>query len=218
MANTTKSKKKKSKNNKKIIRIVLQSVIVFFAIIGVITTIYLAVKGISGLISAKKGEGPQVTEDLIAVSSYSRPGIALSGVKGIVVHYTANPGSSAKANRDYFDNLRFTHTTKASSHYVIGLDGEILQLIPLDEMSYASNSRNTDTISIECCHPDDTGKFNSKTYDSLVNLVSWLCVKFDLNIEQVIRHYDVTGKNCPKYFVENEDAWNDFLEDVNKKL
>ena len=85
-------------------------------------------------------------------------------------------------------------------------------------MSYASNSRNNDTISIECCHPDDTGKFNDKTYNSLVDLVAWLCLKYHLNTEHVIRHYDVTGKNCPKYYVEHEDAWNKFLEDVGKKL
>lgn len=215
---TSKKSSKKYGKNRKVLKIVFQSVVVFFAIIGVITTIYLIVSGISSLVSAKKGAGPAVTEDLLTVSSYSRPGIALDGVNGIVVHYTANPGSSAKANRDYFDNLRFTHKTKASSHYVIGLEGEILQLIPLEEMSYASNSRNNDTISIECCHPDDTGKFNDKTYNSLVDLVAWLCLKYNLKTEHVIRHYDVTGKNCPKYYVEYEDAWNKFLEDVGKKL
>ena len=216
-SSSRKSNKKFGKN-RKVLRIVLQAVVVFFAIIGVITTIYLIVSGISNLVSAKKGAGPSVTEDLLTVNSYSRPGIALDGVKGIVVHYTANPGSSAKANRDYFENLRFTHKTKASSHYVIGLEGEILQLIPLEEMSYASNSRNNDTIAIECCHPDDTGKFNDATYNSLVDLVAWLCLKYHLNTDGVIRHYDVTGKNCPKYFVEHEDAWNKFLEDVGKKL
>ena len=52
------------------------------------------------------------------------------------------------------------------------------------------------------------------TVAALVQLTAWLCVKFDLTEDQVIRHYDVTGKNCPKYFVENEDAWAQFKEDV----
>ena len=30
----------------------------------------------------------------------------------------------------------------------------------------------------------------------------------------VIRHYDVTGKICPKYYVEHEDAWDTFIDDV----
>lgn len=50
--------------------------------------------------------------------------------------------------------------------------------------------------------PDDTGKFNDSTYQSLIQLTTWLIGRYDLGIENVIRHYDVTGKNCPKYFVE----------------
>lgn len=69
-------------------------------------------------------------------------------------------------------------------------------------MSYATNSRNVDTISIECCHPDETGQFNTATYDSAVKLTAWLCTRFGLTSDQVIRHYDVTGKDCPKYYVE----------------
>ena len=61
---------------------------------------------------------------------------------------------------------------------------------------------------------DETGKFTDATYRSLVQLTAWLCVKFDLKEDQIIRHYDVTGKNCPKYFVENEDAWEMFKDNV----
>ena len=49
-------------------------------------------------------------------------------------------------------------------------------------------------------------------------LCAWLCLKFDLNENDVIRHYDVTGKNCPKYFVENEDAWKTFRKDIKAVL
>ena len=52
----------------------------------------------------------------------------------------------------------------------------------------------------------------------MVRLCAWLCLKFDLDEEDVIRHYDVTGKNCPKYFVENEDAWNQFKTEVGEEL
>ncbi|MBQ9391319.1 MAG: N-acetylmuramoyl-L-alanine amidase [Lachnospiraceae bacterium] len=206
------------KQKQRILKIVFQIVVIFFAIIGLIATISVVVKGVSNLMNKSDGDGPNVTQDLLTVNSYSRPGIALNKVNGIVVHYTANPGSSAKDNRDYFQNLMISHKTKASSHYIIGLDGEIIQCIPLDEICYASNSRNTDTIAIECCHPDETGKFNDKTYDSLVDLVAWLCKKYGLSSSGVIRHYDVTGKACPKYFVDNEDAWKSFLKDVEKKL
>ncbi len=161
---------------------------------------------------------PEITENFLPVNSYSRPGIAIGDINGVVVHYVANPGSSAEENREYFEGLKDTHTTKASSHFIIGLEGEIIQCIPLDEISYASNGRNGDTISIECCHPDEDGKFNEKTYDSLVNLVSWLCEEYGLSSEDVIRHYDVTGKLCPIYYVEHEDKWTEFRQEIEQKL
>ncbi len=168
---------------------------------------------------------PKITIDtkLIKKNKYSRPGIELGKVNDIVVHYTANPGTDAEDNRNYFNNLPRLNQNKqtpvyASSHFVIGLEGQIVQCIPLNEMAYASNDRNSDTIAIECCHPDKSGKFNSLTYRALVELVSYLCIRYDLDEEDVIRHYDVTGKLCPLYFVKHEDAWETFKGDVEQKL
>ena len=78
----------------------------------------------------------------------------------LVIHYVGNAGSTAMDNRNYFESLKDTRDRSASSHFVIGLDGEIVQCIPLSEVAYASRHRNSDTISIECCHPDEDGKFN----------------------------------------------------------
>ena len=167
----------------------------------------------SGMIDTDASQ-PEIDVQLLDVNPYSRPGTEIEKINGIVVHYTANPGSTAQENRDYFNGLKDSHETEASSNFIVGLNGEIIQCVPTWEMAYASNSRNIDTVSIECCHPDESGKFTDETYRSLVQLTAWLCVKFNLTEDQVIRHYDVTGKNCPKYFVENEDAWAQFKEDV----
>ena len=161
---------------------------------------------------------PDIDVELLTVNPYSRPGTETKKITGIVVHYTANPGATAMDNRNYFENLKDSHETKVSSNFVVGLEGEIVQCVPTWEEAYASNSRNIDTVSIECCHPDETGKFNDKTYQSMVELCAWLCLKFDLDGNDVIRHYDVTGKDCPKYFVENEKAWEQFRKDVGKQL
>lgn len=160
---------------------------------------------------------PEITQDLLTVNPNSRPGIALENVKGVVVHYTANPGSSAKANRNYFESRKKCEDkaeNKVSSHFIIGLDGEIIQCIPENEIAYASNSRNADTISIECCHPDDTGKFTEKTYQSLVKMLSYLCVKYHISEQNIIRHYDVTKKICPKYYVKHPKKWKKLKQDV----
>jgi N-acetylmuramoyl-L-alanine amidase CwlA len=90
--------------------------------------------------------------------------------------------------------------------------------VPLYERSAASNSKNKNSISIEVCHPDSSGKFNDETYNSLIKLVSFLCDKFSLDENDIIRHYDITGKICPKYYVENEDAWETFKRDVKESL
>lgn len=163
-------------------------------------------------------EAPDYKVNLLTPNEYSRPQTALTKVRGIVIHYTANPGTTADQNRSYFENLKDSHETKASSHFVIGMEGEIVQCIPSAEISYASNDRNSDTLSIECCHKDKTGQFTQETYDSLVELTAWLCGKFNLPVDNVIRHYDVTGKECPVYYVENEDAWKRFKQHVQDYL
>lgn len=158
---------------------------------------------------------------LLTPNEYSRPELPLVEVKGVVVHYVANPCSTALENRNYFESLKYqdgANATSVSSHFVIGLEGEVVQCIPLNEVAYASNNRNSDTISIECCHPDETGKFYDSTYTSLVNLSAYLCREFKLEAKDVIRHYDVTGKACPKYFVDHEDKWEQFHKDVEAAL
>lgn len=166
----------------------------------------------------QKEGAPYIDVELLTPNEYSRPQIPIERVQYIAIHYTANPGATAIANRNYFENLANTHDTKVSSHFVVGLEGEVVQCIPTSEMSYATNSRNVDTLSIECCHPDETGKFNDATYDSAVKLTAWLCVRFGLTSENVIRHYDVTGKDCPKYYVENPDAWIQMKADIAAQI
>lgn len=158
---------------------------------------------------------PFIREELLTVNPYSRPGEYLERVNAVVIHYVGNPGSTAEQNRSYFQGLADSGATSASSNLIVGLDGETLLCVPLNEIAYCSNSRNADTISIEFCHPDDTGEPTEETYDALVRLTAWLCELYGLDpAEDVIRHYDVIGKECPRYYVRNEDAWLRFRQDV----
>lgn len=157
---------------------------------------------------------PYIDVQLLTPNEYSRPCIPTEEMTGIVIHYVGNPGSTAQGNRDYFEGLKDSEETYASSNFVVGLEGEIIQCVPTNEVAYCSNSRNINTVSIEVCHETEDGKFNEDTYASLVNLTGWLCMYLDVSPRDVIRHYDVTGKNCPKYYVENEDAWKTFVDDV----
>lgn len=161
---------------------------------------------------------PAITQLFLTPNEFSRPQKKLEQVNGIVIHYTANPGTTARNNRDYFEMLKDGSGASVSSHFVIGLEGEIIQCIPLDEVAYASNHRNSDTISVECCHMDESGAFQEVTYQSLVQLTAWLCGRYGLGREDIIRHYDVTGKECPKYFVDHTDAWEAFRDAVAQEL
>lgn len=213
-----KSRRKRTKLNRCVLSI--SGAAVFILIICCIMTILLQQKR-----DKKDKILPQIIiqTKLLEKNEYSRPGLPLRKVRGIVVHYTANPGTDAMDNRNYFNNLPKLNQGKknktyASSHFVIGLEGQLVQCIPLAEMAYASNDRNTDTIAIECCHPDKSGKFNQATYKALTELTTYLCIKYDLDEEDVIRHYDVTGKMCPRYFVEHEDKWNQFKVQIRELL
>ena len=155
-----------------------------------------------------------VERQLLPVNEYSRPGEKLTAVNGVVVHYTGNPGTTAEQNRSYFAGLAQSGEPYASSNFVIGLEGEILECVPLDEVAYASSQRNYDTLSIEVCHPDDTGEFAQASYDALVKLVQWLVDTYGLERDQILRHYDVTGKECPRYYVQHPEAWEAFLDDL----
>lgn len=155
-----------------------------------------------------------VDEQLIRVDGESRRGVRLEDLNSIVIHYVGNPGTTAQQNRNYFDSS----SSEVSSHFVVGLEGEIIQCVPLAEKSSASNHRNRDTISIEVCHPDRTGKFTEESYQALVKLTAWLCDTCRLDSADVIRHYDITGKQCPKYFVDHPDEWETFLSDVREAM
>ena len=207
-------------------KLILKRVICFLLLLGITAgavfggvKIYKSVKG-GGNTSAKleKVKAIKIPDwidvQLIHLHNTARTGTELDGVKNIVIHYVGNPNTTAQNNRDYFDK----DSTEVSSHFVVGLEGEIIQCIPLWEKSAASNWRNSDTVSIEVCHPDDTGKFNDDTYNSVIKLASWLLSELGLDESAVIRHYDITEKLCPLYYVEHEDAWNQMKKDIGTKL
>lgn len=161
-----------------------------------------------------------IDKQYLTVSNYNRPGTKRAQTTAVACHYIGNPGTSAQANRNYFENLRITHTTKASAHYVIGLQGEVIQMIPEEEVSWCTNSANGYTISIEACHPDRSGKFTEATYASYARLCADICTRWGLDPLNggLIRHYDVTRKICPKWFVDNPGEWERFKRDVAEAM
>ena len=178
-----------------------------------------------------------ITEQLLTKNKYSRPCTLLKAVRGIVIHWVANPGTSAQANRNYFEGLKDQppglppdkyRYLYASAHYIIGLNGEIIRCVPDREVCYhvgadrytnealrrLSSYPNNCTIGIELCHPTADGKFTDETLESCRDLAASLLASYSLSRDDLWRHYDVTKKICPKYFVEHTDKWDAFRASI----
>ena len=78
---------------------------------------------------------------------------------------------------------------------------------------YYCGARNSNSLSIEmCCYRMSNGNLNitADTEARAVELAKELIKKYNIPIENVVRHYDVTHKNCPAPFVKDEERWNNF--------
>lgn len=160
-----------------------------------------------------------IQEMFLTPNPYSRTGEEQGNIENIIVHWVGNANTSAVANRNYFENLKDTHERQASAHYIVGLEGEIIYCVPEDEVAFHTDRYvNRHSIGIENCHPDWNGKFNDLTYESLLELVVSLCKKYKLNENNVLRHFDCTGKDCPHYYVQNPSEWIKFKNDIAYSL
>lgn len=172
-----------------------------------------------------------ITEKFLSKNEYSRPGRKLQVVKGIVVHYVGVNEQKPEQTVNYFESLKNgVNNTYASAHYVIGTEGDGIHCIPDNEVAYHCGAKvykegiqekigtypNSNTIGIEMCHTK-TG-FTEKTLDVTAQLVATLLIEHKLSIKNLYRHFDITGKICPKFFVEDESLWEDFKKRVNKWL
>jgi N-acetylmuramoyl-L-alanine amidase len=127
----------------------------------------------------------------------------------------------------------------ASAHFIVGLEDEVIQCLLENEMGYhvgaasymplavkrLSSYPNNCTLGIELCHPAEldaagkkitnsalwVGEFLPRTLDTASELIKELLERYSLGSEDIYRHYDITGKDCPRYFVTNEEKWINFL-------
>lgn len=154
-------------------------------------------------------------------------------IKYLVYHYTANDGDTDENNAKYFHN----NVVKASAHRFVD-DDSVTISVPDNYVAwhcggglqgnkghtYYKKCTNTNSIGIEMCDTKRNGKYEvtPKTRSNAIALGKELVKKYGIKKENVIRHYDVTGKNCPAYFVKDEEAWikfrNEIFESENKEF
>lgn len=158
-----------------------------------------------------------------------------SNIKYIVFHYTGNKGDTAENNGNYFKN----NVVKASANFFVD-STTVVESVPIDYIPYSvggskysncpstgggkfyGKATNSNTINIEMCG-DKTGVASPKTQENAITLGKELMEKYNIPIENVIRHFDVNGKQCPAYFCyssDNDKEWKEFkakLENVKFK-
>ena len=162
------------------------------------------------------------------LTNHNRPKNKLRSVKAVVIHWTANKGkgANAMANRNYFNSTE----RSASAHYIVD-DSNIIQCIPDNEVAYHVGNKsyqpkglklmegvyspNWFTIGIEMCVNSD-GNFD-KTEENTINLVCSLLREHKLQVKNLLRHYDITKKDCPHMYIK-EDKWAEFKDKVQRHL
>lgn len=146
-------------------------------------------------------------------------------IKWIVIHYTANPSSTAAANAEYY---RSGNTGGVSAHYFVDETGIYRGVQEKDiaghcgayvGATYLTECRNANSIGIEmCCYSASGMKasqltgyetdlyFADKTVTNTIELVKDIMTRYNIKTDYVIRHYDVHSgrKMCPRPFVGDD--------------
>jgi N-acetylmuramoyl-L-alanine amidase len=181
----------------------------------------------------------------IRINDNSRPAYKLLRLQAVVVHYTANPGADADDHFRYFDET-IVGTERYAGAQIFVDRHKSLEIIPLDEGTFGANdggnaalrlptlrardsryptrtgdgNANLLTIHIEMCL-EPNGELHPDTIERTRLVIKMLQDKFPQlkdTKNRIIRHYDVTGKNCPKPFVEDEQKWNAFLYSIDQPI
>lgn len=163
---------------------------------------------------------PEMIEKFMKINKYGRPGTKRRRTTKIAFHFTGQHDVSAKNTVSYFSNVvangyrvngRYIY---ASSHLVVGLQGELYHIVPFNEIAYTTNSANAYSIGVECATTGADDHYTDEEYKTMVKTGAWLAQTYKLDPRvDFIRHYDVTGKICPRYFVNNVKAWKQFKLD-----
>lgn len=165
-------------------------------------------------------------DKFININPFSRSGKKITAIKKVVIHYTANNGATANGHFNYFNTLKDRY---ASAHFFVDKI-EALCIIPLSEIAYHANdgtyrgieelkpNANYLSVGIEMCMEKD-GSIHPDTIKRTEDVAVELCKRYKLNpLTDIVRHYDVTHKNCPAPWVSNASLFTAFKGRVDAKL
>lgn len=133
--------------------------------------------------------------------------------KYIVIHDTDNPGLDAEYHYNYFNS----ENKNASADFFVD-SKQIIQTVDRD-VNYSWHCgdghgkygiTNQNSLGIEICIEKD-GNPTEATLQSTLELIKFLMKKYNISINNVVRHYDASRKKCPKSFMKNNWCkWYEF--------
>ncbi|MGI5822617.1 MAG: N-acetylmuramoyl-L-alanine amidase [Dethiobacteria bacterium] len=145
-----------------------------------------------------------------------RPGLHLAP-EYITIHSTGNPGSTARNERAWLTNPINSRT--ASWHICVD-EKEAIEAIPLNETAWhagdgAGGPGNRKSIGIEICESGN----REKTLARAAALAAGLLQQRGWGVERLRRHFDWSGKACPRIFMDNDWAgWDAFKHRIQIQL
>ncbi len=141
--------------------------------------------------------------------------------KYIVIHETDNFSQGAGA-RKHAQAQAAGHLS-ISAHYYCGSDG-VYQAAEHADGTYSvgkeygahpiGDADNRNTISIEICVNSD-GDYGEARANAIA-LTKELMQTAGIPADRVIRHFDATGKHCPRNMMDDPSLWEDFKEQVSR--
>lgn len=162
------------------------------------------------------------------LTPYNHVKSTIDRIRFIVIHYVGATGG-AKANCQYYAECN----RNASAHYFVDFDGSIWQSVEDQDVAWSVGGKkyqntnggsfhgictNTNSLNIEMCVRKTGNKwyFELETEKSTLDLVRMLMKKYNIPVDKVIRHYDVTGKICPEPYVRDTKQWTSFLNSLSE--
>ncbi|MDO4712177.1 MAG: N-acetylmuramoyl-L-alanine amidase [Peptostreptococcaceae bacterium] len=149
----------------------------------------------------------------VMLSKFNNSSRGGAKVRYIVIHDTGNPrpGADALAHARYFGG----GDRKASAHYFVD-DHAVVQVVADDRASWHCGDgrgrygiTNENSIGVEMCINRD-GDYDLAFVNTAI-LVAKLMEKHKIPIKRVVRHYDASGKICPKTMSEHDwEEWKEF--------
>lgn len=172
-------------------------------------------------------ERPEII-DRIAENEYQVPYHNANDAEYLAVHYLGCNGENP-------DLYQVGSTKGYGGHFYVSKDGRCYQAAKVsDEIWHVGkggysyihpDARNYNTIGIECATYSigDRWFFTKATQEACARLAAWIMSKYNIPMDHLLRHGDITTKHCPSPYIDNPGdgpnwTWDKFKARVAEYL